>query len=420
MFDDVMLSTLDTDALGEQIGRLAGSLAVGTHRLITAIGHFDAASGWAAHGALSCGQWLSWKIGMGAGEAREKVRVARALRELPKIDGAFGKGELSYSKVRAISRVATADNEDLLLDIARYTTGQQLERVCRRFRGVVDETRRELESEENRFVRHHWTDDGRLSISIQLPADEGARVLAALDAAKDADGAGVTRADALMTITESFLANGPSDRAGGAPHDVVLHVSADALEHEAEGAFVDNHGGPAVSAETARRLTCDAAVTRVVRDDSGAVVDVGRKTRTVPAAMRRALEVRDEHRCTFPGCDRHRYLDAHHAEHWADGGATKLDNLVLTCRRHHVLLHERGYRVEVAADGRPRWLDADGRLIEATPPLPADPLDGEAWAHVERETRRSPETLTQLGWYEGVDELQILDALATATFPRRP
>ncbi len=430
MFDDVMLQLEDTDALGDQIGRLAGSLAVGTHRLITAIGQFDAAGGWAKQGALTCRHWLSWKIGMGQGEAREKVRVARALRELPKLDAAFGRGELSYSKVRAVTRVATSDNEALILDIAMYTTGQQLERVCRKFRSVVRETKTVAEAEEARFLRHHWTGDGMLSVSIQLPADEGARVLSALDAAKSAEdgaserGEGASRADALMTITESFLArvvsgSGPSARSGGAPHDVVLHVSAEALTTKSEGAFVESHAGPAVSAEAARRLTCDASVTTVVRDGSGAVLDVGRKRRTVPAAMRRALEVRDEHRCAFPGCGHRRYLDAHHAVHWADGGATKLENVILTCRRHHTFLHEHGYRVEVAVDGRHRWFDGDGRPVASAPRLQASPADAELWRGIETDDDVSAELLTKLGWYEKIDTVEVIDALAAVTFDPR-
>ena len=447
-----MLKLDDADALGDQIGRLAGSLAIGTHRLITAIGHFDAVEGWAKQGALTCGQWLSWKIGMGKGEAREKVRVARALRELPKLDAAFGCGEVSYSKVRAVTRVATADNEALLVDIAKFTTGQQLERVCRKFRSVVRETKTETvaEAEEARYVRHHWTGDGMLSVSIQLPADEGARLLSAIDAAssaknaktaggaKTADGAKLARApnraDALMTITESFLANGPSPRAGGAPHDVVLHVSAEMLAHGTAGAFIESHDGPVVSAEMARRLTCDASVTTVVRDGAGAVLDVGRKsrstvvrdgtgavldvgrkTRTVPAAMRRALEVRDGHRCAFPGCDHRRYLDAHHAVHWADGGETKLGSLVLTCRRHHTFLHEHGYQVEVAADGGHRWFDGDGRPVESTPPLRASLGDAELWHHVGTDDDVSAELLTKLGWYEDLDTIGVIDALAEVT-----
>jgi len=432
MFDDLMVQLDDIDALGDQISRLAGSLAVGTHRLITAIGQFDAAEGWAKQGALTCRQWLSWKIGMGKGEAREKVRVARALRELPELDAAFGRGEVSYSKVRAVSRVATPDNEELLVDIAKYTTGQQLERVCRRFRSVVRQTQTETvaEAEEARYLRHHWTDDGMLSVSIQLPADEGARLLSAVDAAQSAENstksaengavsaenAAPSRADALMTIAESFLASGPRPRAGGAPHDVVVHVTAETLANKTEGACIESHDGPAVSAETARRLTCDAAVTTVVRGGAGAVLDVGRKTRTVPAAMRRALEVRDENRCAFPGCDHRRYLDAHHAVHWADGGETKVGSLVLTCRRHHTFLHEHGYRVEVAANGRHRWFDGDGRPVDSAPQLEASPVDGERWHHAAIDDDVSAELLTKLGWYETVDTVEVIDALAAVTF----
>ena len=165
MLDADVVKVDEIDALGDQIGRIAGSLAVGTHRLLTAIGHFDAAGGWIEGGATSCGQWLSWKVGMGKGEAREKVRVARALRGLPEADAAFGRGELSYSKVRAVTRVATADNEALLLDIARYTTGQQLERVCRRFRRVVRAS--ESGGARDRVVTVHWRTSVRTQASLR-------------------------------------------------------------------------------------------------------------------------------------------------------------------------------------------------------------------------------------------------------------
>src|SRR6185503_18733137 len=106
-----------------------------------------------------------------------------------------------------------------------------------------------------------------------------------------------------------------------------------------------NAGCAGVSAETARKLSCDAAVVKVVEDDRGNVLDIGRRTRTVPAAIRRALNVRDQSQCAFPGCTHRLFLDAHHIEHWADGGKTSLENLVLLCTRHHTYVHEHGYSI---------------------------------------------------------------------------
>ena len=120
----------------------------------------------------------------------------------------------------------------------------------------------------------------------------------------------------------------------------------------------------------------------MTRDAEGRVLDVGRKRRTVPPAIRRALEFRDRSVCRFPGCGC-RFTDAHHIQHWADGGETKLDNLVLLCRRHHRMVHEGGSRVELTendedgGEGMMRFVRPDGRVIRQvpeTPHLPADPL----------------------------------------------
>ena len=121
------------------------------------------------------------------------------------------------------------------------------------------------------------------------------------------------------------------------------------------------------SAETSRRLSCDASVVVMREESNDAALDVGRKTRTVPTALRRALNARDT-RCRFPGCSARR-CDAHHVEHWADGGATSLDNLMLVCRRHHRLLHEGGYTIERDGTGRRTFVRPDGRPIEMAPPL---------------------------------------------------
>jgi len=174
-------------------------------------------------------------------------------------------------------------------------------------------------------------------------------------------------ADGLMVVVESFLADGARPRRGGAPHEVVLHVPAGTLEASGEGAFVENHDGPAVSPAAARRIACDASVTAVTRGAGGEVLDVGRKTRTVPSAMRRALEARDNRACSFPGCTRTLFLDAHHVRHWADGGATKLSNLVLLCSRCHHFVHEHGYTIEADTRGRHRVFTDAGVEIERVP-----------------------------------------------------
>ena len=132
---------------------------------------------------------------------------------------------------------------------------------------------------------------------------------------------------------------------------------------------LDEAGGIHVSAETARRLACDAATVTMRHGPGGEILDVGRRTRTISPALRRALAARDR-RCRFPGCDNRR-VDAHHLRHWADGGRTALDNLVLLCRRHHRAVHEEGFRVAMDAAGHVRFAHPDGRPLVEAPPAPA-------------------------------------------------
>ena len=114
--------------------------------------------------------------------------------------------------------------------------------------------------------------------------------------------------------------------------------------------------------DTVKRLTCDGSLVTVLEDDHGRPLDVGRKQRTVPTPLKRALYSRDRG-CTFPGCERKRYLDAHHLKHWAEGGDTSLENLTLLCTHHHRCLHEGGFRIAREADGELRFQRADGRTI---------------------------------------------------------
>lgn len=411
--------------LANEVARLSAEEAALTCRLIVKIGELDASGEWAQQGAISCAHWLGWRVGLALPAARERVRVARALRELPQITEAFGTGTISYSKVRALVRVATPDNETDLVDIARSTTASGLERICARFRSVLDleraqrETPEEAEARRYVYVRTH--DNGSVLFSVQLPADEAARFIVAVESARELAAKGAdspesgapprtpdddasepprlsadqrnrcsrrNRADGLMVMVERFLsADEVVPRRGGAPHEVILHVNQADLEAQAEGAFLEGAECTGVSAETARRLSCDAGVVEVVEGDNGEVLNVGRRRRTIPSAIQRALRVRDQGRCAYPGCTHHLFLDAHHIHHWAAGGETSLDNLVLLCRRHHTFVHEHGYRIE---------RDALGRIVVSPPgqapiprapaqgPCPSDIVERIAIAHIER------------------------------------
>jgi hypothetical protein len=188
------------------------------------------------------------------------------------------------------------------------------------------------------------------------------------------------RADALGLVAESALAGGLDPGTRGDRYQVVVHVDAEALPAGSERGESALEDGQHVSAETSRRLACDAAKVVMTHGKDGSVLDVGRRTRTVPPALRRALAHRDRG-CRFPGCGL-KLCDAHHVEHWADGGATKLDNLVQLCRRHHRAVHEEGFSVELLEGGEARFRRPDGRPIEEAPALP--PVEGDAVAALAR------------------------------------
>src|SRR5688572_9861475 len=332
----------EMEALGDAIAETAAMIDAATHRFLTQLRQFDQVGGWHVAGAQSCAHWLSWRVGMDLGAAREKVRVARSLDGLPAIDDALRAGEISYSKVRAMTRVATAANEDMLLTMARNTTGSQLEKICRLTRQVkaLDGADRK-EVEDRRWVVSRPTDDGMVSIQVRLHADEAARVLRAWQVAGEGK-----MADGAVALADSALVGGERVRP---PVEVVVHVEAESLVRRTEA-------GDGVSAEVARRLLCDCGVVPML-EDAGKTIDVGRKTRTIPAALRRALEARDGG-CRFPGCSNRRWLDAHHLVHWIDGGETNLSNTFLTCRFHHRLLHEHGYSIHDC-----QFLDPQGNPV---------------------------------------------------------
>jgi len=174
--------------LEDEITTLCAHLGAAEHRLLVAIGEFDARKGWVGLGIASCAHWLGWKCGIALPTAHDKVRVARALRELPEISTAMSRGELSYSKVRALTRVATRANESSLVRIARQGTASHVEEVVRRYRKVqrLAETAQAAKLQRTRQLRYHWDDDGTLILRARLPPEQGALILKALEAATDA------------------------------------------------------------------------------------------------------------------------------------------------------------------------------------------------------------------------------------------
>lgn len=369
------------EELEREICELAANIAAATCRWLLLVAEFDRRGGWADWGAKSCAQWLTWRCSIGRATAREHVRVARRLAELQFVRKAFACGELSYCKVRAITRVAAPEIEEQLVELARHSTGAQLEKLVRYYgSALAATTEKARESHERRELTYSWDDDGALRLSVRLPADDGALVLAALDAAardaptadagasaeapSDADNADARRADALVAIARAALDDGPAARADGEAYELVVHVDAQSLAGDQVHERCELATGHVIAPETARRLGCDGPVVRIIERD-GHPLSVGRRRRTVSPALRRALRGRDDG-CRFPGCTHTTFLHAHHIRHWARGGETSLENLVQLCSYHHRLVHEGGFLVERTGKRKVRFRRPDGRTIKQT------------------------------------------------------
>lgn len=356
------------DELDAAIGRLARQLNAENHRLLMLVREFDDRAGWANWSFPNCAEWLAWRCGLSLSAAREKVRTAQALHDLPAISAAFADGRLSYSKVRALTRAADAQNEDLLLAYALEATAAQVEARCRQIRNVAPPSAEGARRAWARRSLSVWRDEaaGTLRIAVEVPIEDGEVIRHALDRAVEAgEAAGgpefaetgwhAQQADALVAVAKSYLVGGAAQTAAAADHyQVVVHVDEAALRGGA--------GRSDLPLQTVKRLTCDGSLVTVVEDGRGVPLGLGRRRRTVSAALKRALWSRDGG-CAFPGCHRTRYVDAHHIRHWADGGATDLKNLTLLCTHHHRLLHEGAFRIGRDVDGGLYFRRADGRVI---------------------------------------------------------
>lgn len=503
----------DLTQLGQAITPLSAQINTANHRLLQMIAEFDRGGGWRDQGTMrSCAHWLAAHCGITLGAAREKVRVARQLQALPGVDDAFAGGDISYSKVRAITRVARPENEGLMLDLARQNSAGHLEKLLSRFepapeagleglldaeptataaesgsRGPAQDTTSagdqsaptldpEVARELARELYWFQDQDGMWVIHARLPPEQGQLVMKALQAvarpleeerqeewraaqkarmqavarrllqrhrqasghaadegniaeennaadennahdasnggnegsAGYADPAGILdtvrdesevsevlpdhvayaraeekitaetfsrhmdriRADALVAMVEHFLASGPvcpglQGLKGAERCQVVMHVDINTLREQRSGVCC-THGRahyedrPWLSPATARRLSCDASLVTVLEDEAGKVLNVGRRTRIVPATIRRALRERDGV-CQYPGCQESEYVDAHHIQHWADGGETRLDNLVTLCRFHHRQLHRGCFDIRLKGDSAEvSWPEGSG------------------------------------------------------------
>jgi hypothetical protein len=395
LHDGLPLASVSAEHLEHQMLTLSGHLAAATCSFLLLVGEYDERRSWESWECLSCAHWLNWRCGVGMVAAREQVRVARRLRELPLVRDAFAQGRISYSKVRAITRVAHPEIEAKLVDLARWSTAAQLERACSALRRCADaeEAERELCEEEDRAelrrsVRwHHDPDTGDLIVRLRIPAGVAAESFrASVDAL--AQKVGTTPGDTaesepdelecrrLDAVLDLVSAGSGCDSSLAPQAEVVVHVTAAAAPSPADpvvegvGAAVATQGGQLLPRCTLEQLCCDAGL-RTVLDlvafdptafdvtalDLAAIeaelltsLDLGRHRRFPSPALRRAVHRRDRGCCRFPGCDRRHRLHVHHIIPWEVGGRTDRANLLLLCPKHHRAVHRGTWTLTGPAD----------------------------------------------------------------------
>jgi hypothetical protein len=357
------------------VGLAAVEVSVAQVRLAMELAEVDRVRGWEADGIRSIGQWASVELGLDAARCRELTHVGHALHDLPAVREAAGAGRLSYDKLRLLARAATPELQGEWLYLASHASVTQLSRIVSAYRQAASsdtEPPTAAERRSRRSLLFAPDDDGLIRMTAVLEPEEAALVRAAVEVHREAlfrDGcADVTDVDGLVALAETGLAAGPQVADADDRTHVVVHLDARLLAGDDQTGRCGVDGFGAVDLDTARRLACDASVCPLLVDGLDRPLGIGRTRRTVPRRLRRALRARD-HGCAFPGCAATRYVDAHHIIHWADGGETSLENLVLLCRHHHRLHHEGGFSVE--RDGpRLRFRRRDGTEIGGRPPVP--------------------------------------------------
>lgn len=388
------LQVLADDDIASDLDEIERAVRVLEAERSRRLAEFERRGAHADDGFVSLSSWLVARHRLSPSTATRRVRVARALRDMPQAAQACAAGELSDAAVAILASAreshpdAFSRCEDALLQAARTLPVPGLRSVVAYWQQAQDLDRAEREEDE-RFGRRRLhaspTLGGMVRLDGDLDPETGQLLMAALQAVMDADARtrrepelrnpAQRRADALGEVCRAWLDS--SDRPGvlGERPHVVVTLDLEALEGRAGRSELQDWGP--VTPETARRLACDAKVSRVITDAASSPLDVGRATKVVPPALRRALTVRDRG-CAFPGCGRPpSWCDAHHVRHWADGGETALDNLVLLCRPHHRAIH-RGFRVQIR-DGTPAFTRPDGTSIDTigclrdgSPPPTAD------------------------------------------------
>ncbi|MCZ4649989.1 DUF222 domain-containing protein [Gordonia amicalis] len=408
LFDGADPASLSDEVLEGRVLGYAAQITAMTAEFLDHVAELDQRNSWRGPGIHSLGHWLSWRAGLSQRTAQEQIRVARALRELPAVRQMFGEGRLTYSKVRALTRVATPLREKELVNVALSCTASQLERVVRAMRQIDSSAGGDGEQQpvESRGSCK-WNFDGTLSVSMRLAPLDGARFLAGVVRAEyertrtvgDPDlpvSGSVPRNasdDRLETVGAADSEINPANRPdlwrnvpsnlapavvamADAVHEGIgmpeLAPGAEILVHAGEGVRPHLDDGPALADGELAEAACGASVREALskkvsgRPGKRALLGLGRKQRTPSKAMIRALFLRDRC-CQTPGCGRTRHLHAHHVVFWSNDGETELDNLILLCGTCHRALHRGGFAIKAHGGQRFTFYMPDGSEIDVSP-----------------------------------------------------
>ena len=377
---DIAQSNLvSVEALDRSIFNLCARINAATYELLVLIREFEQRGGYLKYGLHNTVEWLAWRCDLTDATAREKVRVARALGDLPLISESFSVGELSYSKVRSLTRVANKENEADLVAFAEQHTASQVAEYCATLSMGNPESINVAERAfANRALRIRRNDErGTMSISIDLPLDAGELIEKALDKARDDECLKIPdlvdtswskrQADAFVTMLKEYL-NGCNESSSTSDNYLVnIHVDQSAL--------ADGVGRSSLPIEAVKRHCCDGKAIVMTETKAGEPLSIGRKSRVVPKAIERAVRARDNNCCSFPGCNNRRFLHIHHVEHWSNGGETSLDNLKLVCTKHHTAVHEGGFTIRKNFQDQWTFYRPDGIAVPDCGYFAVDMLD---------------------------------------------
>ncbi|MGC5256048.1 DUF222 domain-containing protein [Gordonia sp. DT218] len=390
IFDDTRPEDLSDDEIADRLVGYASQVAAMTARFLDLLAAFDDRSAWGGDGILSCAHWLTWRTGLSIRTAQDHLRVAHAVPALPLIREAFSHGRLSYSKVRALTRVATPEREQELLNVAMSSTAAQVERLVRKLRHIDRHAEEEERGQIDSRGSWRWNDDGSLSVNLRLSPLDGARFLAGAVRAEyertriGGDPDVPTPTDPASETPSSKSApdlwrNVPSDIAPAviAMADTVQTVievpefvpGAEVVVHDdVDEPHID--GGPALDRAEVDEARCGGTERRVRRGKRGVVLTWGRKRRMPTRALMRIIFERDRC-CRVPGCGRTRHLHAHHVQFVSHGGTTEPDNLILLCSTHHRALHRGEFSIRALGEQQFSFHRSDGSIIDDAPPMRA-------------------------------------------------